>query len=170
MKTILVALLLTGIGYAQTNTYCDVNGHSVNCTSTTQPSLPQARPSSIAESAQTGYVIGSAVGSAIRSAFVALAARDAKHLLTKQRFCLEIVNRKDFNGYSKNTDWCPQFMYENAFLGVPYMTDQELAAAQRTCEAHKLNGSYKVKSPNLKYDDKFSCLDLADVVHEGWNK
>jgi hypothetical protein len=43
MEALFVAQLLTGVGFSQTSTYCDVNGHSVNCTSTTLPSpvLPQ---------------------------------------------------------------------------------------------------------------------------------
>ena len=36
MKTILAALLMTGIGFAQKTTNCNVDDHSVNCT--TRPS------------------------------------------------------------------------------------------------------------------------------------
>ena len=141
MKTILVALLLTGAGFAQTTvTNCTLTDKSVSCTTQEW------------------------------SVFVAIEAGRAKHLLTKQTFCLEIANQKDFHGYTRSNSWCPQFMYDHPLAGVLDMTDEQLAASQRTCEARKLKGSYKVRSPNGKENDNFACGDLADAIHEGWNK
>jgi len=117
-----------------------------------------------------GYEVGSAVGKALGKAFASLNANSQHKLMTKQRLCLEVVADKDFNGYTSNLSWCPQYIYDHPFVGVPWMTDEQLAEAQRTCELKKLNGKYRVRSPNLKENDKFSCIDLADAVHTGWNK
>jgi hypothetical protein len=110
------------------------------------------------------------VGFVGQSILFTMAERSKKHMMIRQRFCLNIGGQKGFNGYTPANAWCPQFMYDNTLFGVPYMTDAQLYSSQRTCEQQKLNGRYRVLSPNGKEHIRFSCMDLAELLRQGWNQ